>query len=175
MMKRSITSKDEIIANARKEFDEDILNFIDTCLQKENPHSFLIAVLHKVQEKYQFLSKEKLQAIAHIMKIPAAKVSGVASFYHFFHLKPKGKIIISVCMGTACFVKGADKIGKKIKDEIGINFNQTTSDGKFTLMETRCLGMCAMAPIVKIGEEIYSKVTPDQIPSLIEKYSKTIK
>lgn len=171
-MESKITSKDEIIAKARGEFDEDTLKFIDDCLQKPNPRSFLIAVLHKVQEKYGYLSKEKLQAVANIMRIPAAKVSGVASFYHFFHLKPKGSLIISICMGTACFVKGADKIGKKFKEELGINFDQTTSDGKFTLMETRCLGMCAMAPVVKIGDDIYSKVTPEQVPSLIEKYTK---
>ncbi len=174
-MKSNITSKDEIIAQARKELDEETLKFIDECLEKPHPHSFLIAVLHRVQEKYGWLSKEKLYAIGQLMRIPTAKVSGVASFYHLFHLKPKGKIIISICMGTACFVKGADKIGKKFKEELGINFDQTTTDGKFTLMETRCLGMCAMAPVVKIGEEIYSKVTVEQVPSLIEKHSKVKK
>lgn len=171
-MKYNITSKDEILAKARKEFDEDTLKFIDDCMQKTNPNSFLIPVLHKVQEKFGYLSKEKLQAVAYLMKIPAAKVSGVASFYHYFHLKPKGAIIISICMGTACFVKGAEKIQKKFQEELGINFNQTTTDGKFTLLETRCLGMCAMAPVVKIGDDIYSKVTPEQVPALIEKYAK---
>lgn len=171
-MKTNITSKDEIIAKARSLFDEETLKFIDECLQKPNPRSFLIAVLHKVQEKYDYLSKERLHAVAQIMKIPAAKVSGVASFYHFFHLKPKGTVIISVCMGTACFVKGAEKIGKKFKEELRINFGETTEDGKFTLMETRCLGMCAMAPVVKIGDDIYAKVTPDQVPGLIDKYKK---
>jgi NADH-quinone oxidoreductase E subunit len=167
-----ITSKDEQMAKARNEFDDDVLGFIDQCMQKEHPHSFLIAVLHKVQEKYGFLAKEKLAAIAQIMKVPAAKVSGVASFYHYFYLKPKGSIIISVCKGTACFVKGAEKIGQKLKEVLGINFNQTTKDGKFTLIETRCLGMCAMAPVVKIGDDVHSKVTPDQISELIEKYAK---
>jgi NADH-quinone oxidoreductase E subunit len=174
-MKINITSKDEIIANARKEFDEDTLKFIDDCMLKPNPRSFLIAVLHKVQEKYGWLSKEKMHSVAQIMRIPSAKVSGVASFYHFFNLKPKGEIVISVCMGTACFVKGAEKVGKKFKEELGINFGQTTKDNKFTLLETRCLGMCAMAPVVKIGDDIYSKVTPEQVSALIEKYSKMVK
>ncbi|MBN2480020.1 MAG: NADH-quinone oxidoreductase subunit NuoE [Parachlamydiales bacterium] len=165
-----ITPNDEVIAEARKQFDKDILDFIDDCVKKQKPHSYLIAVLHKVQEKYGYLSKEKLQAIAHIMQIPAAKVSGVASFYHLFHLKPKGKLIISICMGTACYVKGADKVAKKLKEELGIDFNQTTSDGKYTLMETRCLGMCAMAPVIKIGDDVHAKVTPDKVLSLLEKY-----
>jgi len=171
-MNTKISSKDEVIANARKIFDKSILGFIDECLQKEHPHSFLIAILHKVQEKYGYLSKENLQAVAHIMKIPAAKVSGVASFYHLFHLKPKGEIVISVCMGTACFVKGAERVAKKFKEELGIELDQTTTDKKFTLMSTRCLGMCAMAPVVKIGEDIHAKITPDKVPSLLEKYSK---
>ena len=174
-MENKISSKDEILAKARALFDEEILKFIDDCMEKEKSDSFLIAVLHKVQEVDGYLAKEKLDAIAHIMKIPAAKVSGVASFYHFFHLKPKGKIIISICMGTACFVKGAEKVGKKFKDVLGINFNQTTKDGNFTLMETRCLGMCAMAPVVKIGNDIHSKVTEKDVPKLVERYANELK
>lgn len=173
MMK--ITPKDEVIAKARAQFDEETLKFIDDCMQKPNPKSFLIAVLHKVQEKYGYLSKERLHAVAQIMQVPAAKVSGVASFYHFFHMKPQGKIIISVCLGTACHVKGADKVGQKFKEELGINFGQTTTDGKFTLLDTRCLGMCAMAPVVKIGDDIHAKVTPDQVRALIEQYAKKVK
>jgi len=171
-MKSKITSKDEVIANAKKELSEDILKFIDESMQKEHSTSFLIAVLHKVQEKYGYLSKEKLQAIAYLMNIPSAKVSGVASFYHYFHLQPKGALVISVCMGTACFVKGAERVVKKFKEELGIEVGQITSDGRFTLMETRCLGMCAMAPVVKIGEDIHAKVTPDMVSSLIKKYAK---
>ena len=163
--------KDDVIAKARKEFDKDILKFIDECLKKQYPQSFLIAVLHKVQDRYGYLSKEKLQAVAYIMQIPAAKVSGVASFYHLFHLKPQGKIVVNVCMGTACFVKGADKVGKKFKEELGINFGQTTKDGHFTLLESRCLGICAMAPVVKINNDIHPKVTPDQVPEMIAKYA----
>ncbi len=171
-MNEKISSKDEVIAKARKLFDKDVLDYIDICLKDSRPHSMLIAILHKVQEKYGYLSKENLQGIAEIMQIPAAKVSGVASFYHFFHLKPQGKHTISLCMGTACYVKGAEKVAKKLKEVLGINFGQTTSDNKFTLMETRCLGMCAMAPVIKINDDVHAKVTPDKIPALLEKYSK---
>ncbi|NGX29845.1 MAG: NADP-reducing hydrogenase subunit HndA [Candidatus Anoxychlamydiales bacterium] len=170
-----ISPKDEVLAKARKRFDKDILDYINECMQKDHPKSFLIAVLHRVQEKYGYLSKDNLQAVAYLMDIPAAKVSGVASFYHLFHLKPKGKVVISICMGTACFVKGAEKVAKKFKEELGIELGQTTTDNQFTLTSTRCLGMCAMAPVVKIGEDIHAKVTSDAVPSLLEKYSKATK
>ncbi len=129
----NITSKDEIIAKARLKFEKDILDFIDACNKREHPRSFLITVLHRVQEKHGYLSKENLQAIAYLMDIPSAKVSGVASFYHYFHLTPKGAVTISLCMGTACFVKGAEKVLNRFKDELNIDVGQTTKDGNFTL------------------------------------------
>jgi len=174
-MNNKINPRDKILANARKTLEKDIVEYIDDCMKKEHPKSFLIAVLHKVQEKYGYLSKENLQAVAYLMDIPSAKVSGVASFYHLFHLKPKGKVIISICLGTACFVKGAEKVVKKFKEELGIELGQTTTDNQFTLVSTRCLGMCAMAPVVKIGDDVHAKVTPDDVPSLLEKYAKITK
>ncbi|NGX33244.1 MAG: NADP-reducing hydrogenase subunit HndA [Candidatus Anoxychlamydiales bacterium] len=174
-MNSKISPREEVLANAQKRLEKDITDYIDECMKKDHPKSFLIAVLHKVQEKYGYLSKENLQAVAYLMDIPAAKVSGVASFYHLFHLKPKGKIVISVCLGTACFVKGAEKVVKKFKEELGIDLGQTTTDNQFTLMNTRCLGMCAMAPVVKIGDDIHAKVTSDVVPALLEKYSKAMK
>ncbi|NGX56637.1 MAG: NADP-reducing hydrogenase subunit HndA [Candidatus Anoxychlamydiales bacterium] len=169
-MKSNISPKDEIIAKARKTLDKDIVAFIDECMKKEYPNSYLIAILHKVQEKYSYLSMENLQAIAYLMDIPSSKISGVASFYHYFSLKPKGKYVISVCMGTACFVKGAEKVINKLKEELNIALGATTEDKMFTLLETRCLGMCAMAPVLKIGDDIYSKVEPKQIPKILKKY-----
>ena len=160
----------DVINEARKKFHPDILEFIDYCLKNEYPHSYLIGVLHKVQEKYGFLSKDHLQSIAYIMQIPSAKVSGVASFYHFFHLKAKGIHLISVCMGTACFVKGAEKASNKLKEELRVSFGMTTPDNKFTVMETRCLGMCAMAPVIKVDEEIFSKVSMESVAVILEKY-----
>ena len=170
-MAKKIT-KDQIISDSLKELEEDIVSFVRECMKKKHPHSFLIAVLHKIQDKYGYLPKEKLQAVAQLMRIPTAKVSGVASFYNFFHLKPKGRIVIGICMGTACFVKGADQVGKKFKEILNIDYNETTQDGKFTLMETRCLGTCAMGPVVKIQDDVYSKVTPDRVHGILEKYTK---
>lgn len=151
-------------------FPEAILNFIEQCKKDEHPESQLIAVLHKVQDHFGYLSQEAMDKVAYIMQIPAAKVSGVASFYHLFCLEPRGKFIISICMGTACYVKGADAVLKKFQEELGIQVGETTKDGLFTLEIARCLGTCALAPVVKVGEAMHSEITPDRVPALIEHY-----
>ena len=160
----------DAIKESRKIFPEDILRFIDKCLEEEKPASQLIAVLHKVQNHFGYLSPKVMDAVAYLMQIPAAKVSGVASFYHYFRLKPCGKIVISICLGTACYVKGAEALLDKFKEELGIEEGETTSDGLFTLEIARCLGACALAPVVKIGDDVHSQMTPDQVPAVIEHY-----
>ena len=109
------------------------------------------------------------------MQVPAAKVAGVASFYHFFRLKPRGKFMINVCLGTACYVKGADRVAQKIIEELGITWGETSKDGIFTLEGSRCLGTCGLAPVVMIDDEIHGDVTPDQVPAMLEKYLKKAK
>lgn len=162
--------EDEVIVNSKKQLGEKIVSFIEERLKDEHPESQLIAVLHRVQEECGYLSKENLESVAQLMQIPAAKVSGVASFYHYFRLKPSGKLIISVCTGTACHVKGADKVISKLKEELQIEFGQTSKDGLFTLQETRCLGACALAPVMKVGDSIHPQVTPEQIPAILAGY-----
>jgi NADH-quinone oxidoreductase E subunit len=157
-------------AQSRSELPDNVNEFIDECLKKPHPHSYLIDVLHMLQDKFGYLDNKKLEAVAQLLQIPAAKVSGVASFYHFFRLKPRGKYVISVCLGTACHVKGADKVVEKIEEELGIKVGETTKDGLFTLEEARCLGMCALAPVLKIEEDIHAQVTPDQVPAILERY-----
>ncbi len=159
-----------IRAKYQKEFTKEIVQYIDECLRESEPSSMLIAVLHKIQDHYGYLEKEKLDAVAQLMQIPAAKVTGVASFYHYFRLEPCGKFIISVCTGTACYVKGSEAVADKLKSELGIDWGETTTDGLFTLEAARCLGTCALAPVVKIGDHIHSQVTPDQVPAIIESY-----
>ena len=163
-------NKEEIKKQAKKVLNKEIVAFIEKCLKDEHPDSLLIAVLHKVQEEFGYLSQESMDAVSVLMQIPTAKISGVATFYHFFNLKKKGKYVISVCMGTACHVKGADKIIQKLEDELGINLGETTKDGLFTIEEARCLGTCALAPVMKINEDIHSQVTVDQIPKILEHY-----
>jgi NADH:ubiquinone oxidoreductase subunit E len=97
-------------------------------------------------------------------------VAGVASFYHFFRLQPRGRFMINVCLGTACYVKGADRVAQKLMDELGIQWGETTKDGVFTLEGSRCLGTCGLAPVLMIDNEVHANVTPDQIPVILQKY-----
>lgn len=149
--------------------DKDICRFIDECMEKNHSESYLIAVLHKVQGRYGYLSEQHMDEVAQLMQIPTSTVSGVATFYHFFRLRPRGKYSISVCLGTACFVKGADKVLEAFKKELGIEMGETTSDRLFSLENSRCLGVCAMAPVVTINDKVYSNVSPKQVPELLNK------
>ena len=147
-----------------------IVAFIEECRQQPHPESQLISVLHAVQEQFGYLGSEHLDAVAQLLRVPAAKVSGVATFYHFFRLQPKGEFVINVCMGTACYVKGAERLVQRIQDELGIAFGETTGDGMFSLFESRCLGTCGLAPVLMINDNVHGHVTPDQIPALLETY-----
>jgi NADH:ubiquinone oxidoreductase subunit E len=162
----------EVEATSRAVLGEDICQFIDQCRAEANSESQLIAVLHHVQAKYGYLAPAHQDAVAQLLQVPAAKVAGVASFYHFFRLQPRGKFIINVCLGTACYVKGADRVAQKLMDELGIKFGETSKDGVFTLEQSRCLGTCGIAPVVMIGEQIQGQVTADQVPAMLEKYLK---
>ncbi|HDQ45153.1 MAG TPA: NADH-quinone oxidoreductase subunit NuoE [bacterium] len=146
---------------------KDIVKFIRECLKKDHPDSYLIAVLHKVQGRYGWLSEPHMAEVAQLLQVPTATVSGVATFYHFFRLRPRGRFAISVCLGTACFVRGADEIVEAFRSELGIGMGETTQDGLFSLETSRCLGVCALAPVVMINEKVYSKVTAKQVPELI--------
>ena len=166
-----VGTKEEIKEISKKELSNAMVTFIEECMKKENSDSNLIAVLHMIQDEFGYLEENKLRAVSHLMNIPIAKITGVASFYHYFKLKKVGKYIISVCLGTACHVKGADKILEKLKEELNIGLGETTKDGLFTLEAARCFGACALAPIVKIGDDIYPRVSEEEILKILEKYS----
>jgi NADH:ubiquinone oxidoreductase subunit E len=166
---------EQVEAAARSALGPAICEFIDQCRAQSQPESQLIAVLHRVQAQYGYLSPGHLDAVAQLLQVPSAKVAGVASFYHFFRLEPRGKFIISVCLGTACYVKGADRIAQKLMDELGITWGETSKDGVFTLEAARCLGTCGIAPVIMVGEQIHGQVTPDQVPAIVEKYLKKAK
>jgi len=163
---------EQVEAASKLVLGEAVVALIEKCRNEPHPESQLIAVLHKVQSQYGYLAETHLDAVAQLMQVPAAKVAGVASFYHIFRLKPRGRYVINVCLGTACYVKGADRVAQKIIEELGITWGETSKDGIFTLEAARCLGTCGLAPVVMIGEEIHGNVTPDQVPALLEKYLK---
>ena len=162
-------------SQARAALGDDVVALIEQCRGRPNPESQLIAVLHRVQGQRGWLAAEQLDAVAQLLQVPAATVAGVASFYHFFRLQPRGRFMINVCLGTACYVKGADRVAQKVIDELGITWGETTKDGIFTLEGSRCLGTCGLAPVVMIDEQIHGDVTPDQVPAMLEKYLKKAK
>jgi NADH:ubiquinone oxidoreductase subunit E len=151
-----------------KKLDADIIQFIDECMENEHSESYLIAVMHKIQGRYGYLCEDHMNQVAQRMQIPSSTISGVATFYHFFRLKPQGKYAISVCLGTACFVKGADKVLDAFRTELGIEMGETSKDQMFSLDCSRCIGVCALAPVVTINDRVFSRVTPNQVPELIE-------
>jgi bidirectional [NiFe] hydrogenase diaphorase subunit len=120
----------------------------------------LIEVLHTAQEAFGFLTDELMTYVAHELKLPQSWVYGVATFYHFFSLKPQGEHTCVVCMGTACYVKRAAEIVSVVREEFGIDPGQTTSDGKVSLATARCLGSCGLAPVVVVDNEVLGKETP---------------
>ncbi len=121
----------------------------------------LIEVLHKAQELFGYLEDDLLLFIAYRLKLPASRVYGVATFYHFFTLKPKGKHTCVVCMGTACYVKGADKVLAAVEDKARIKAGETTPDGEVSLLTARCIGACGIAPAVVYDGTVTPRQTPE--------------
>lgn len=132
--------------------------------------SNLIAILHKVQELYGYLSREAMDEVAVTMNIPTAHIWGVATFYHFFKLKPPGKHIISVCLGTACYIKGAGDILEQLKKELNTEIGGVSPDGLFSLEEARCLGACGLAPLIMIDGKIYGSLTSKKVTAILKEY-----
>ncbi len=130
----------------------------------------LIPVLHEIQEKVGYLPKDVQEYVAKELGVPFSQVYGVVTFYSFFSTEPKGDHTIGVCMGTACYVKGAEDIIEKIKEELDVDLGQTSKDGKFTMTITRCLGTCSLAPVIMIDDKVYGKVTAAKIPEILESY-----
>ncbi len=142
----------------------------DICKQFNYNPGELISVLHKTQGEFGYLPEEVQREIAANLKISVAKVYGVVTFYSFFTMTPKGKYPISVCTGTACYVRGAEKVVDELKDLLKIKVGGVTEDGKFSLDCLRCVGACGLAPVVLIGEKVYGRVEPHQIKGILESY-----
>ena len=130
----------------------------------------LMPVMQKAQDIYGYLPIEVQKMIAEGLGIPLSKVYGVATFYAQFSLTPKGKHRVNVCLGTACYVKGADKVLEAIENKLGIKSGECTEDGMFSIDATRCVGACGLAPVILIDEDVYGKVEPEMVDAIIEKY-----
>ena len=144
----------------------------DVCAEFGNNEGELINVLHQVQHKLGYLPAEVQEVIAKELDIPVVKVYGVVTFYSFFTMIPHGEFPVSICMGTACYVRGAEQILDEFKRQLKVKVGESTSDGKFSLNCLRCVGACGLAPVVTVGEKVYGRVAPNQVKEIIAEYSK---
>ena len=133
--------------------------------------SLLMSVMQQAQDIYGYLPIEVQTMIAEGMDIPLEKVYGVSTFYAQFSLSPKGEYNISVCLGTACYVKGSGDIFNKFSELLGIGADECTADGKFSLTACRCIGACGLAPVLTVNDEVYGRLTTDDVEDILKKYS----
>lgn len=134
--------------------------------------SDLIEILHLVQNTYGYIPEEMITLISKTLDIPPSRIYGVITFYSRFSLVPTGKYSISVCMGTACYVKGAGDILEEVKKELGIDSGETTEDGLFSIVETRCIGACGLAPVVTVNEEVHGRLKKGDMTKIIDELRK---
>lgn len=130
----------------------------------------LMPILHKVQAKYGYISKEAVRQISQFLKISENQIYGVASFYSHFRFNEPGRHSIKICKGTTCYILGGEAISQAIEKELGITIGQTTTDKRFDLQEVECLGCCALSPAIQIDDDLYSRMTVDKIQRILDKY-----
>ena len=140
------------------------------CEEFNNDKGELINVLHKAQHTFGYLPEEVQEIIAEELNTSLAHVYGVVSFYSFFTMTPKGDHPINICMGTACYVRGAEKVLQEFKDILKIKVGETTKDEKFSLSSLRCVGACGLAPVVLVGDKVYGRVTLDNVQEILDEY-----
>ncbi|MDR1055594.1 MAG: NADH-quinone oxidoreductase subunit NuoE [Prevotellaceae bacterium] len=143
---------------------------VKICASFNNQSGELINILHKTQGHFGYLPKEVQEVIARQLDIPVSKVYGVVTFYSFFTMKPKGKHPISVCMGTACYVRGAEDVVEELKKQLNIKVGEATPDGKFSLDTLRCVGACGLAPVMTIGEKVYGHVDASKVKEMLDTF-----
>ena len=143
---------------------------LEVIAQNKDLPGALLPVLHEAQEIYGYLPIEVQRMVADGLGISLSEVYGVATFYSRFSLTPKGKHKISVCLGTACYVKGADKVLAEVEKKLGIKSGECTPDGLFSIDSCRCVGACGLAPVMMVDEEVYGKLTPQSVAKILDKY-----
>ena len=142
----------------------------EICDSYANEPSPLMMILSAIQKKYGYIPLEVQEVVSQKTGIPVAEIYGVVTFYSFFSLKPKGKYVVGICLGTACYVKNSQAVLDKFTEKLGIKSGETTEDGLFTIEAIRCIGACALAPAMSINGKVYPKVTPDQVARIIDEY-----
>ena len=150
-----------------KEQQEQLFKVID---ENGGTHGSVMPILQKAQEIYGYLPIEVQTMIAEKMDVPLEEIYGVSTFYSLFALTPKGKYNVSVCMGTACYVKGAADLLGKICEVLGIQPEECTQDGKFSITECRCIGACGLAPVMTVNDDVYGRVSVSEVEDILSKY-----
>ena len=150
-----------------KEMFDELEEFI---VSLNNNPSELIAILHRAQAIFGYLPMVVQTFIANKLGISVSKVYGVVTFYSFFTMVPKGEYVINICLGTACFVRGADKILERVEEILKIKNGETTEDGKFTLTTLRCVGACGLAPVMQINDKTYGNISVDDVERILMDY-----
>ena len=150
-----------------KEQQEQLFKVID---ENGGTHGSVMPILQKAQEIYGYLPIEVQTMIAEKMDVPLEEIYGVSTFYSLFAFTPKGKYNVSVCMGTACYVKGAADVLGKICEVLGIQPEECTQDGKFSITECRCIGACGLAPVMTVNDDVYGRVSVSEVEDILSKY-----
>jgi NADH-quinone oxidoreductase subunit E len=149
------------------ELTDELIKFIDKWKDKDGN---LIMILHRVQEEYGFVPREVALQLSRMLDVPLAKIYGVITFYHFFRLTKPGIHTISVCLGTACYLKGGQDILNELESDLGVKVGGTTDDGVFSLQAVRCIGCCGLAPVMTIDDEVFGNLKKEMIPELLAKF-----
>jgi NADP-reducing hydrogenase subunit HndA len=150
--------------------DSDVQKLKDVARSFGNRPDELINVLHKAQEIFGYLPAEVQEVVAEELHVSVARVYGVVTFYSFFTMLPKGRYPISICTGTACYVRGAEKVLEEFKRILKVPVGETTPDGKFSITCLRCVGACGLAPVVMVGDKTYGRVTTDGVKDILKEY-----
>ena len=153
--------------SAQIEFSNELIAFIEEW--KAKPGS-LIMMLHRIQEEFSYIPREAAEKLSRSIGLPLAKIYGVITFYHYFKTTKPGKQRLAICLGTACYLKGAQDLIDEARAILNIKGEEVTDDGLFSIDEVRCLGCCGLAPVLMIGNEVFGKVTKDELPEIIAKY-----
>jgi NADH:ubiquinone oxidoreductase subunit E len=155
------------MASTDIEFSRELQAFIDEW--KDKPGS-LIMVLHRVQEEFNYIPRAATEKLSRILNMPLARIYGVITFYHFFKTTKPGKNRLAVCLGTACYLKGGQDLIEECRSILNLKADEVTDDGLFSIDPVRCVGCCGLAPVIMVNNDVYGKVTKDQLPEIIAKY-----
>ncbi|PLX49297.1 MAG: NAD(P)H-dependent oxidoreductase subunit E [Desulfobacteraceae bacterium] len=158
-------------ATEEKEVEIDYLE-LDKIIEEEfgNDKENLIMILQAIQRRYNFLPQATLKYLAEKIDVPYSQIYGVGTFYATFSLEPKGRNIISICLGTACHVRGGERVRERIEDTLNLNGKKTTEDMRFTLEGVRCIGCCSLGPVIKVNEDVHGRIGADEVKKVLEKY-----